>query len=256
MMSGYFQSTAAEGPAAQQTSQRPALVALVTGILALATGWLPYIGVVLGIAAIVLGISARRKRQRKLFTLIGITTGILGLLLSLYATLSLLTGFNIAMLFNENPINSAKLTEADAPSQDRLDAKKDFAAGETGHFGYFDVTADDVKRDYTSTDVLPRNGYEFVSVKITVKNVTKDLQSFSPSELTLIADDKNVGASIDSDESAFPEGDIEAGASKSGFLIFEAPTDTKKLKLQYQTVIMDILAENTEQLTYTLELKS
>ncbi|MDN5818514.1 hypothetical protein [Yaniella sp.] len=61
-----------------------ATTSLVLGLLALIVSWLSVIGAVVSVLAVVLGIVARRKMQPQGLSVAGITTGGLGLVISIY----------------------------------------------------------------------------------------------------------------------------------------------------------------------------
>ncbi len=67
----------------QPQSNGLAITALVLGIVAIVTCWLPLLGGLVGIAAIVLGAVALRKRQSKGMSITGVITGVVGLLASI-----------------------------------------------------------------------------------------------------------------------------------------------------------------------------
>lgn len=64
--------------------KRLATTSLVLGLLALVVSWLSLIGVVVSVLAVVLGIVARRNSQPQGLSIAGITTGGLGLAISIY----------------------------------------------------------------------------------------------------------------------------------------------------------------------------
>jgi hypothetical protein len=79
------------GPAPYGSGPRPAgglaIAAFVVGIIAFLLGFVPFLGILLGIVAVVLGIIALVRRQRKVFAVLGIVGGSIGLLVSIAATI-------------------------------------------------------------------------------------------------------------------------------------------------------------------------
>jgi hypothetical protein len=65
-----------------------ALAALIVGLVAFVTGWVPVLGFILGAAALALGIVALVKKQSKIFAIIGTVLGTLALITSLITTAS------------------------------------------------------------------------------------------------------------------------------------------------------------------------
>jgi disulfide bond formation protein DsbB len=59
----------------------------VLGLLALVVGWVPIVGVLLGLAALVVAIVALVRRQRKAFAIAGLVTGVIGLLVGVAVTI-------------------------------------------------------------------------------------------------------------------------------------------------------------------------
>jgi hypothetical protein len=81
-------------PPGPRPAQGLAITALVLGIVALVTGWIPGWGVLVGLAAIVFGIIALAKRQGKGMAIGGIVTGVLGLLSSVLIIVFIAIGWN------------------------------------------------------------------------------------------------------------------------------------------------------------------
>lgn len=86
------QPTPAAAPAPVQPTQPTeakglAVAALVVGIVAFLSGWAPIWGMIVGIAAVVLGILALKKRQNKAMSVVGLVLGAIGLVSSLIFTL-------------------------------------------------------------------------------------------------------------------------------------------------------------------------
>lgn len=77
-------------PLADQTAppaRGAAVTALVLGIVAILVGWLPLVGVILGVLAVVFGIVALARRQRKGLAVTGLVLGAWGLLTSIIASI-------------------------------------------------------------------------------------------------------------------------------------------------------------------------
>jgi hypothetical protein len=62
--------------------------ALILGVIAFFNGFLPIVGIVLGLPAVVLGVVALQKKQPKHFAITGIATGAVGALSSVLATIA------------------------------------------------------------------------------------------------------------------------------------------------------------------------
>lgn len=73
-----------------------AIAALIVGIIAFLSGWIPVFGMIVGVVALVLGIVALNKKQHKVMSVFGIVLGSLALISSLLATLFWGAVFNAA----------------------------------------------------------------------------------------------------------------------------------------------------------------
>lgn len=73
-----------------------AIAALVVGIVAFLSGWAPVWGLLVGAAALVLGIVALNKKQSKVMSIFGIVLGSLAIISSILATLFWGAVFNAA----------------------------------------------------------------------------------------------------------------------------------------------------------------
>lgn len=91
--------------------RRLALAALILGICAFVLGWVPFLGILLGAAAVVVGILALVKRQKRAFAITGISLGAVGLISSIVA--SAFFGFVLA---NLDTIVTAAQEQSSAPS--------------------------------------------------------------------------------------------------------------------------------------------
>lgn len=76
--------------AASGTSKGLAIISLIAGILAILVSPVPFLGFLMGAAAVVIGIIALRKAQSKGMNLTGIIAGGIGALLSVMFTVGFL----------------------------------------------------------------------------------------------------------------------------------------------------------------------
>src|SRR5690625_2306480 len=81
-------------PPQQPVSKGLAVASMVTGIVGLLLGWVPILGLLIGIAAIILGILALRKRQSKPMSWVGIVAGALSALGSILVTIAGVIAFD------------------------------------------------------------------------------------------------------------------------------------------------------------------
>ena len=61
-----------------------AVTTLVLGILAFLNGWIPVLGMLLGLAAVIIGFIALKKKQNKVMSIIGLAAGAIGFLASTF----------------------------------------------------------------------------------------------------------------------------------------------------------------------------
>lgn len=235
------------------TTNGLAIAAMIVGIVAFISGWLPFWGLVAGAAAIVLGIIALKKPTGKGMALIGIITGGLAALSSLVFTVL----FVIALAAGGAAVNQAQneLNDQNAQTQDMLDAKKDFTKGETAQFGTLEVKVNSVQRDYKPEGSFyqPEEGKEYIVLNVTVKNTGDEGEYISPYSFSV----NEAGIAV---ENAFvtvdPElesGDLSPGASTTGNVVYEVTKGATDLKLQYKTTVFTPNYESKE-LVYTLAI--
>lgn len=240
-------------PATAPAGNGIAIAALVVGIVAFVTGWVPILGLLLGIAAVVLGVIGLKKAAGKGMSIAGLVTGAIGALTSLVFGIFWI----LAIVAAGSSIGAAStiLQDEASQSQKQIDAKKDFAKGETAKFGVFDVKVNSVKRNYEPTEdyYTPAAGNEFVLVNIDVKNTSSEAESFYSYDLGMNVDGVSESAYFLDVSPSFEGGKLSAGATASGNLVFEVEKDAK-LKLQYEKTIYDYKSYASKTLTYTLAL--
>lgn len=83
-------------PYAGQSPNKPgvglAITSLVLGILAFLNGWIPVLGMLLGLGAIIVGFIALKKQQNKIMSIIGLVAGAIGFLASTFWLIMLIAG--------------------------------------------------------------------------------------------------------------------------------------------------------------------
>lgn len=250
-------------PASSSSVTGIGIAALVVGIVAFISGWIAIWGVLAGVAAIILGVIALKKSKgNKGFGITGIVLGAVATLTSIVFTIIWALAFTFVAVGSGAALDAAKkandaLNEQASTTQAQIDAKKDFAKGETATFGNFEVKVTSVTRNYTSDSayVVPSDGNEFVAVGISVKNVSDSTQSFTKYDLQLVDGSVANDASFSAEAApSFSGGSIVAGGTATGNIVFEAKKDASDLKLQYETTVYDYTNYKSETLTYTLAI--
>lgn len=233
-----------------------AIAALVVGIVAFISGWAPIWGLLAGGAAVVLGILGLKKPGGKGMAIAGIITGGLGALWGLVVTII----FFLALVAGLSGIGAAGeiVKEANdqlSQSQQMIDAKKDFAKGETAKIDGLEVKVNSVQRDYTPDNsyMAAAEGKELIVVNYTVKNVGEDSKYVSSFTFSLNENGVADGPSFVTVEPAFDGGDVSPGASITGNVVFEVSKGATDLKLQYETTVLD-KNYDTKRLVFTLAI--
>lgn len=250
------EGAAPETPATQATpahtagghpSNGLAIASLVTGILALLTGFI-VIGFALGIAAIILGAIGLRKPGGKGMSIAGIVTGALGLLTSILFGVFVLLGLLAGGAFFSQV--STELGQYENEQRSLLDAKKDFLRGETGIFDNLEVTINGVERNYVPENefLQAEEGKELVVVDLSVKNKDEEQELVGSYDFSIVVDGVATTQAFADAEPSFEGGSLSKDASASGKIVFEVPADATDLKLQYSTYV------GFEPVVYTIAL--
>lgn len=108
--------------------------------------------------------------------------------------------------------------------------------GDTAHTGDLDVTLDTVKDPYTPTNEIekPQAGQRFVAVEMSLKNTASDKKTFSSiigAELS-DADGQHFTIALAGTDLPQLEGDIQAGETRKGWMVFGVPDASNGLKLR------------------------
>jgi uncharacterized membrane protein len=239
-----------------------AIAALVVGILAFISGWAPIWGLIVGAGAVVLGILALKKKDNKAFGIVGIVGGGLGALTSIIFTLIWIlalvaVGTGSAVVNKDISDANKALSSQDASANAQINAKKDFAKGTTATFGDFQVKVNSVNTNYTASDgySTPSDGDKFVAINATVTNTGSDSTYFGSYDLQLNADGLAVTPSYVTDDPTFTGGNLSAGASTTGNLVFEVKTTASVLKVEYDTTVYTYAPSyQAKKLVYTLAI--
>lgn len=265
-------AAAASAPASHVAPQAPGhpqptnglgIAAMILGIVAFLFGWVPFFGFLAGATAVILGIISLKKPGVKGMGIAGLITGGLAVLWSLFITVIFIIAIVAAAPAGVaggqaiNELNKA-YDSYNAENKALIEAKKDYKKGETATFGQFEVKVNSVKRDYVFTGnesyVTPDDGMEYIVVNVTAKNVGDDSKYLSSYDLK-INEDGVANASAYYDVSpALKSGDISAGASTTGNIVFQVTKGATDLKLQYETTVYDLKAGKSQDLVFTLAI--
>lgn len=246
------------------------IAALVVGIVAILSGWVAIWGLLVGAGAIVLGaIALKKSKANKGFGIAGIVLGSVAALTSLVFTVFWIIAFAafgtaatvstgaLAAVSKEAQAESKALSATDAIAQKEIDAKKDFAKGDTATFGAFTVKVNSVNLNYVPDNTYEQasSGSKYVVVNVTVKNTSDSSTDVSASDLELNADGvTNTTEYAVTVDPSFNGGSLDKGASLTGNIVYTVPTGASTLKLQYSTTAVTVSPYQMKDLTYTLAL--
>lgn len=234
-------------PHTPEASNGLAITSLILGILAFLSGWF-FLGLILGIAAVITGAIGLKKKNGKGMAIAGIVTGALGALASLIFTIifviSLAAG---GALFSQV---AQELQVIQRNQQELLDAKKDFNKGETATFGDLTVKVVNVQRGFVPENEFLRasEGQQLVAVNLDITYTGESSDYVSPYDFTLVADGVGQTPSFADKEPALKGGDVQSGGNVTGNVVFEVPANAGTLKLQYATYV------GAERVVYSLEI--
>lgn len=237
--------------AAPAKSNGLAIAALIVGIAAVLSGWVPFWGFVVGVAAIILGIIGLKKSGQKGMSIAGIITGAIGALWSL--VISVIVIMSLVTLSVGGAVISGALNQELASQQARTSGQKNFSKGETATFGDFEVTVNKVITGYEPNSILkPDEGNQYIVVDLTVKNISDSSQYVSQFDFDVAVNGVDVNSSFLSADQDFKGSQLQAGASVTGTIVYEVPLDASNLKLTYETYGYD--NGEFKMLTYTLDI--
>lgn len=223
-----------------------AITSLVTGIIALLMGW-NFLGLVVGIIAVIFGILALRQAQSKGFAISGIVTGSIGALSGIFFSVV----FAIAILVGGIALNeiNQEVSQGQVDGPSYVDQQKAYPRGETATFASLTVTANGVTRNYQpQDDYLQEDGQEFVVVNLTIKNATDQPITVYKYDFGLAYGDKMTTPVYVDAAPALPVGNLAPHQTITGNLVFMIPEGTDGLHLTYVTY------ENDQKLEYRLAL--
>lgn len=255
----YEPTTAPATPAAPTPNQQQnglAIAAMVVGIISILLGWVPFLGLAIGVAAIIMGVISLKHKYNKGMSITGIVTGAISTLWNLVISAILIIGFiSVGIVGGEfvKEVNDS-ISSYDQKQQAKIDAKKDFEKGATAIFGDFEVKVNSVKRNYVPDYEYSKadDGNELIVVNITVKNIADSSEYFSSYSLNL-DDNGNTNTSSYADvDNSFDGTNIAAGKSATGNVVFEIKKDSNNLKLQYEDTAYT--SDGSEDLIYTLAI--
>lgn len=205
-----------------------AIAALVVGIIAAMSGWIPFWGLLVGITAIVLGVLGLKTVSGKGMAIAGIVTGAVGAL----------TGLLVVIFFTVTLVNFSSVREAASQRAEQNQAldniKKMYSKGETANFAnIYTVRVNTVSLNHMIDGATPAPGKQFIKVNVTVKNISGARKYLMPSSFTVSNNGLARNPSQYGNETPFIRGYIEAGETKTGDIVYEVDADSSTFLMQY-----------------------
>jgi hypothetical protein len=211
-----------------------AVAALIVGIVAFFTGFIPIWGLFSGLTAVVLGMLALRKPTGRGLAVTGVVTGALAALTGLLVTAAFITSLtsNAAVRIQEQ--------QKELHSRELINAKKNFSKGETAIFDSLEVKVVSIDRNYTlENDTRNREGAEYIRVNLTVKNIGKNnkYEYIDRSTFRVRSNGALKSAVYEQKSTPInPSNDIAPNASVTESYVYSIKQDSTDLKLEYQTM--------------------
>lgn len=237
-----------------QSGSGLAITSLVLGILAVLSGWF-FMGIIFGSAAVVFGIVSVKKAGSTGVALAGIITGGIGALTgAIFTTIWIVALMQAGSIPSTLNNLSRSLAEQNKVVKAQINAKKDFAKGETAVFGVFQVKVNSVQRNFVPEVETLRagEGKELIVVKLSAKNTSTGTRPFTNygvkvSEKSVVSNSPTVTA-----PPVFNGSSLANGTKVEGNLVFEVPKGADNLRFLYQEVVYDLEKSGAVTLTYSL----
>lgn len=252
--SSYF----AEGPAAPrpQPASALAVASFTLGILALVSGWF-FMGIVFGSGAIVAGKIATREHGNYPMALTGIILGGIGTLAgAIFTTIWFVALLQSGAISTHITKLAGSRAEQSKITTQQISSRKDFAKGEIGHFGVFEVKIQSLVRNFEPEDssLRARSDKEFILLNISVKNTSDEPKLFNGYGIG-VGDERIIGAlPAANPEPSFNGGNIDNGETNAGNIVFEVPKNLSEFSFIFKEVVFDIETSTAQVLTYSLEI--
>lgn len=129
-----------------------------------------------------------------------------------------------------------KVNENGDSSEQQDSGDKIFKVGDTIAIDNQKMTITGVERNWSAEYAKPKDGKEYIRVKISLENESDDKLSYFNTYWKIedpdgAIDDNTI---VIGNDDGLDYGEIAAGGKKTGSLIFEVPKDATNLKIHYQ----------------------
>ena len=208
-----------------------ATTGMVLGIIAIVGSWIPFLNIVsmiLAVLAIIFSLIPLFQKRSVGKAVAGLILGVVTLVIAFYMTNAAVDSIDEATGGSDSTSTSQN-TEAE---------KTEFTVGEAISFDGKTVTVSGVERNWNSGNefIVPDTGKEFVRVQIDIKNDSENRVSYNTFDWKI--KDSN-GAITDVDMNSFGDGalgsgELVAGGTVSGSLVFQAPAGDEGLVIHYE----------------------
>lgn len=107
--------------------------------------------------------------------------------------------------------------------------------GDAVKAGDLEVTVKSVDRNYVANYAKPSEGMEYIKINLSIKNVSNDMSSFNALHFKIENDNGAIetytNATMAQADDSLGHGDLAAGGTKDGSIVFEVPAGDTNLKL-------------------------
>ncbi|MCM3589618.1 MULTISPECIES: DUF4352 domain-containing protein [Brevibacillus] len=131
---------------------------------------------------------------------------------------------------SEQPQQSA------AKPEQKTKESKEFKVGDVVQMGDYKLTVDEVKKSAGSDFDKPKDGMEYVILKVTIENGGSKNISYNPFDFKMSNSQGQItdkAFTIVDNNTALQSGELAPGGKVSGTIVFEEPKDDAKLQLQF-----------------------
>lgn len=228
-----------------------AVAAMVTGIVAFLSGFIPFWGMIAGITAVVLAIFGLKQPHGKGFAITGLVTGVIGLLTGLTVTVLFILSLVFGVAFFDTFKEAAN--QYTAENQAKLDSKKDFNKDETAVFDVYQVKVLSAK-PYTPTSEYAVAGedMEYVAVTLEITNIGDHDELIGPYLFKVRDEEGERLSSYLEADNQIKSSKLAPGETASGSLIYAVKRNSNERLLTYSVNAYSGENYQAKRLTYTL----
>ncbi|WP_208611150.1 MULTISPECIES: DUF4352 domain-containing protein [Listeria] len=209
----------------------------ILALIGLFTGWIPIVGWIVWILGIVFCVIGLFKRPKGL-AIAGTIISVVGIIILIILTNIGANALDSATEKVDSDSNKTSVSSSgDSKSKDKT-LEKTYGVGDTVSYNGYELKVNTVNYSKGSEIDTPDSGKQYIIINLTITNNTDESQSYNPYDFKLNDDGNKTDLDellVEDDIEILNSGDLDPGASVTGNLIGQSKTDSKSLKLQYQT---------------------